>query len=128
MTGRKKVAVFKPGGQKKHVLGRTRSAQSLASSVYDERRAEVYRADAVYADEEPSVPLPRGEERAALAERLRVLKADGATHVQAGLALGLDVGQVSVLCREFDIRSVTKAGRKKGYDPVPPGDPASGVA
>lgn len=127
MTGRKKVVVFKPGGQKKHVLGRTRSAQSLAASVYDERRAEVYQTDVPYADEEPSVPLPRGEERAALAERLRALKADGATHVQAGIALGLDVGQVSVLCREFEIKSVTRAGRKKGYDPVPPGDSTSGV-
>lgn len=131
MTGRRKVAVFVVGGSRKAVLGRTRSARSIAASVYDGKRAEVYRADAVYADEEPSVALPpRGPERDALAERLRTLKADGATHVQAGIALGLEVGQVSVLCREYDIASITRAGRKrqKGYDAVPPGTPPRDVA
>jgi hypothetical protein len=128
VTDRRKVGVFVVGGSRKVVLGRTRSARSMAASVYDGRRAEVYRADAAYADEEPSVTLPRGPDRDALAERLRVLKADGATHVQAGIALGLEAGQVSVLCREYDIKSVTRPGRKKGYDPVPPGSPASGVA
>jgi hypothetical protein len=129
VTGRKKAIVFLSGSTRKAVLGRTRSARSLAGSVYDERRAGVYRADAEYADEDPAVTLPpRGPDRDALAERLRVLKADGATHLQAGLALGLEAGQVSVLCREYDIKSVTRAGRKKGYDPVPPGSPTSGVA
>lgn len=129
MTGRRKVAVYASGSSRKTVLGRTRSARSMASSVYDDRRAQVYRADADYADEDPAVVMPpRGPERDALAERLRALKADGATHVQAGIELGLEAGQVSVLCREYEIKSVARPGRKKGYDPVPPGPSASGVA
>lgn len=103
-----------------------RMARSAAAAVHEERRQAVYEAAVGTAPEDTSNTLPpRGPARDAVADRVRDLKERlGATHLQAAVALNLEVGQISLLCREYGIRSIRRNGatRTKGYAPLPGGD------
>lgn len=122
MTRRAKGFVHRGDHGRKIALGRTRAPKSTAGSDHDERRAQVYAPErlGIWPDEKSAPLPPRGPERDALAERLRELKAAGATHLQAAAELDIEAAQVSVLCREYDIRSASTRGRprRKGYDSV----------
>lgn len=85
----------------------TRLARSEVDDIEQRRRATHY-TGLEHAPEDPTVWVPPigTPEREALVERLRALKADGLTHVQAGIALGLEPGQVSGLCTTHGIPSV----------------------
>lgn len=70
------------------------------------RGAQVYRADAVYAPEEPAVRMPpKGPDRDAFADRLRPLKARGMSHLAHANELGLETWHVAALCKQYGISS-----------------------
>jgi len=91
----------------------TRLARAEVDEIEQKRRTTHY-TGLEHAPEDATVWVPPlgTPERDALVARLRQLKADGLTHVQAAIELGLEPGQVSGLCKVHDIVS---ARPRKGW-------------
>lgn len=99
-----------PRTQAVRVIGRnrelgTRLARAEADEWIEGRRKEVYdNPDAKYEPEANAVLPPVGsKERAALVERIRQLKVEKVSHLNIANQLGIELHQVSMLCRRHEI-------------------------
>lgn len=99
-----------PKTQAVRVIGRsrelgTRLARAEADEWIEGRRKEVYdNPDAKYAPETSAVLPPVGsKKRAELVERIRQLKAEKVSHLNIANQLGIELHQVSMLCRRHEI-------------------------